>query len=193
MAIKIDRQRAEEALAAFLVALGHDSEELRDTPARVTAAYADELLSGYAVDVPLLIEQGSERLSGPADAVVVGPIATSTVCPHHLLVADGYATVAYEPGERILGLGTISRLVAAYSRRLVLQETIAGRVVDALMDHAGARGAFCRLRLRHSCLRSRGVRESEAEAITWAGRGSLSDSEMLRVILGPHDETRETP
>lgn len=180
----IDRDRAQKAMAEFLVALGHDREELRETPARVTAAYADELLSGYAVDVPRLLREGSDVLDGPADAVALDRIATSTVCPHHLLVAEGTTLVAYQPGSRVMGLGTLSRLVAACSRRLVLQEEIAGRVVDALMEHGGARGAFCRVTLQHACLRSRGAREANAETVTWASRGTFCEVRLLEIVLG---------
>ena len=55
MKTPVDRKRAEAALAEFLKALGHEGAELEGTPERVTAAYADELLSGYAVDIPELI------------------------------------------------------------------------------------------------------------------------------------------
>ena len=183
----VDRDRAERALAEFLMALGHDADDLRDTPARVTSAFADELLSGYGVDVPRLIEEGSEPTSLHLDPVLVGPIPTHCVCPHHLLIAEGEVSVGYEPGSRVLGLGTLSRLVAAYSRRLVLQETIAGQVVEALMHHGGAQGAFCRVQLRHACLRCRGVRQSHANTVTWASRGTLLDVERLRLILGQSD------
>jgi GTP cyclohydrolase I len=181
--MKVDRKRAEAALTEFLAALGFDDERLADTPARVTAAYADELLAGYGVDVAQLIESGSEESNGSHDPVLLDGIFASTVCPHHLLVAHGTATVGYLPGKRLLGLGTIARIVRAYSRRLVLQEQIAGDVCQALMEHAGARGAFCRLRLDHACLRARGAREAQADTVTWAGQGELADPDFIRIIL----------
>ncbi len=180
----VDRARAEAAIAEFLAALGQEGPNLVATPARVIAAFADELLVGDSIDIPDLIASGSELLSGPADPVVLDGLFTATVCPHHLLVAQGQALVAYQPGAKILGLGTVSRLMTACSRRLVLQEQIAQDVVGALMEHAGAQGAFCRLVLNHTCLQARGAEEHAAKTITWAGRGTLKDPRNLEAVLG---------
>jgi GTP cyclohydrolase I len=183
-----DRPRAERAVRELLLALGFDPDtepELADTPARVATAYGEELLRGYRSDLPELIARGSERVEGPLpDAVVVEGIRVVTVCPHHLMTGEGQATVAYLPGERLLGLGTVARVVDVVSRRLVLQEKIAGEVVDALMQHAGARGAFCRIQLRHACLRARGPEQHTAEAISFAGRGEFEDPKNLELLLG---------
>lgn len=185
MALTPDRKRAESALREFLAALGVEDSALSDTPARVTAAFVDELLSGYGVDVEALIREGSDKraMESACDPVLVENLYVVTVCPHHLLPARGRADVAYIPGPRILGLGTVSRLVDAMSRRLVLQENIAPGIVDALMNSAGARGAFCRIRLNHDCLQVRGAEQHAATAVTWASRGELSDLEVLELIL----------
>lgn len=182
--MKADRPRAEAAIAEFLAALGQEGPDLVATPARVTAAFVDELLVGNSIDIPSLIVSGSELLTGPADPVLVDGLFAATVCPHHLLVAQGSALVAYHPGARILGLGTIARLMTACSRRLVLQEQIAQDVVQALMAHAGARGAFCRLSLNHTCLQARGAEEHEAKTVTWSGLGTLKDPSDLEAVLG---------
>jgi GTP cyclohydrolase I len=153
------------------------------TATRVTAAYVDELLSGYGVDVQKLIEEGSEPALR-SDLVILDDIFTATVCPHHLLVARGRALVAYEPGARVLGLGTISRLVDVCSRKMVLQEEIAGDITSALMTLAGARGAFCRIVLDHACLQTRGALQPTARTITFSGEGSLREPSQLESILG---------
>ncbi|HSC85642.1 MAG TPA: GTP cyclohydrolase I [Polyangiaceae bacterium] len=183
-----DRGRAEAAVRELLLALGFDPDrepELLDTPARVATAYGQELLRGYSVDLAGTIARGSEPIEGPwPDAIVVDGIQVVTVCPHHLMTGEGQALVAYLPGERLLGLGTVAKVVDAVSRRLVLQERIAGDVVDALMNHAGARGAFCRVHLRHACLRARGPEQHSAEAISFAGRGAFEDPANLELLLG---------
>jgi GTP cyclohydrolase I len=161
-----------------------DHVSLTETPARVTDAFADELLSGYALDLPSLILEGSEEISSPHDPVLIDNIAVSTVCPHHMLVAQGKALVAYVPGPRILGLGAVARVVDACSRRLVFQEQIAGAVADALMNHLGAVGAFCRIQLSHACMGARGAHQADATVTTWAGRGALQDPSLLETVLG---------
>lgn len=179
----VDRERARAAMAEFLRALGREEPEISATAERVTSAFVDELLSGYGVDVKQLIEQGSEPAHG-SDPVILDDIFTATVCPHHLLVARGRALLAYEPGARVLGLGTISRLVDVCSRKMVLQEEIAGSITAALMDYAGARGAFCRIVLDHACLQTRGALQPTARAVTFSGAGSLRDPKTLESILG---------
>jgi GTP cyclohydrolase I len=176
-------------LGEFLEALGYDRnrDDLRDTPALVVDAYQRDLLCGEDIDVRALIEQGS--IPGRSRSlVVVEDIAVCTLCPHHLLPAEGRATVAYVPGKRLLGLGTLTALVDAFSRRLTLQEHITEAVVDALMQTGGAEGAYCRLSLEQACLRLRGKKQASATVTTSAVDGCLRDgarAEELRLqILG---------
>lgn len=183
----VDRLAARGAIESFLRALGHDPkhhEELRDTPERVVEAWADELLSGHAVDVAALLAEGVTA-SG-SDLVVLRDIAVSVMCPHHLLPSQGSAVVAYEPGARLFGLGTLALLVDAYARRLSLQEIVGRSIVDALLRDGGASGAFCRLELRHACLAARGERRPEAAIVTVASAGSLATAQgaaKLRLAL----------
>lgn len=107
-----------------------------------------------------------------------------TVCPHHLFLAEGQAEVGYEPGTLLLGLGTLTRLVSAVTNRLTFQEHIARDVASALMDHAGARGAYCRLELRHGCLRCRGPKERGAEVASVHAQGTLADPARIALLRG---------
>lgn len=180
----MDRAAAERAIADFLRALGHDPSqdaELAATPKRVTEAFADELLTGYGVDLAALLSEGSAPAKAPG-IVVVRHIAVATVCPHHLLSSLGHATVAYRPGARVLGLGTVARLVDACARRLALQEQIGEQVVESLMTLGQARGAFCQITLRHSCLSARGSRQADATVRTQASAGDLADPASAREL-----------
>ncbi len=145
----------------------------------MTEAFADDLLSGYQVDVPNLLATGSEAQEG---LVVLRGIAVATVCPHHLLPSMGTATVAYVPGTRLFGLGTLAKLVDAFCRRLALQEEIGQNVVQALTEHGDARGAFCSLELAHACLAARGERRPEARVLTTARAGTLPEAEISALL-----------
>ncbi|MEZ4223034.1 MAG: GTP cyclohydrolase I [Polyangiaceae bacterium] len=179
----VDRAAARRAIADFLLALGHDpasSPELAGTPDRVADAYIDELLAGHEVDIPALLAEGSP--SSHDGLVVLQDVFVTCVCPHHMLPARGTATLAYVPGTRLFGLGTLVQLLDACSRRLVLQEHICNDVVDALMQHGAARGAFCALRLEHDCLSARGERRPEARVLTTARAGSLPEAEVAQLL-----------
>jgi GTP cyclohydrolase IA len=178
----MNREAARAAIRDFLLALGRDPErepELAETPARVVEAFADELLSGYGRDLATLVTKDSSPAPERAGLIAVRDIAVATMCPHHLMPALGRANVVYRPGERILGLGVIARLVDACARRLVLQETIGQDVVAALVKHAGARGALCEITLVHGCLSARGAQQMDARVTTVAQEGDLSESEAI--------------
>jgi GTP cyclohydrolase I len=186
--VPIDRARAERAVREFLIALGRDPDtdpELSGTPSRVVEAYASELLSGYDVDVAALLAGGEavsqNQLSG---LIALSGIAVSTVCPHHLLLSNGTARVVYRPGARLFGLGALAALVNAYARRLSLQESIGENVVRALVEHGGARAAYCEVRLVHGCLVARGSRQTGAELVTTARRGELDTADLSLALSG---------
>jgi len=185
-----DRKAAERAVADLLRALGHDpalDPELAGTPARVVEAFSRDLLAGYDVDVGKLLEDSTTAAPEDAGIVVIRDIAVATTCPHHLMPALGSATVAYAPGSRLLGLGTIARLVDALARRLTVQEAIGSGVVSALVDQVGARGAYCELTLVHTCLGARGARQVDASVRTIARAGTLATPEAaaeLALALG---------
>jgi GTP cyclohydrolase I len=176
-----DREEARRGIALFLRGLGYDLKrpDLAETPARVVDAFANDLLAGEAVDLAHLLEEGSEPCAQGQNLVVVRDVRVTSVCPHHLLPAQGSAVVAYLPGKRLVGLGTLARLVEACARRLTLQERIGEQVVGALVEHAAARGAYCELTLAHDCLGARGARQPDARLVTLARRGELAGPEAL--------------
>ena len=167
-----DRNAAARAIDEFLRALGRDplrEPELVGTGARVADAYIDELCEGYAVDIRSLLAESA--IDGSTDLVVVREIAVTTMCPHHLLPASGLARVAFAPKGKLVGIGTIVKLVDAFAHRLTLQETIGDEVSAAIVEHLDAAWAGCRIELTHSCLVARGERRHGArvESVALAG------------------------
>jgi len=183
----VDRAKAQRAVSDLLEALGHHPErnpELLQTPALVVDAFEREWLSGYLVDIPSLLTKDQSKPPEKPAIVVVSQIALAALCPHHLLPAEGTATVAYLPGKQLLGLGTLARLVDACARRLALQEQIGQHVVSALMDHAAAKAAYCRLEFRHACLRLRGPRQTHAEVSTTHVAGEFESDDGRAQLSG---------
>ncbi len=151
-------------LRAFLAALGHEGDpEMADTPRRFA-----ELLSDF---VPRPVDPPTVCATTSATPVVVTGIPFHSLCAHHLLPFSGTAAVAYVPTDRLLGLGSIPRLVAALARRPQLQERLAEQLADAMMEHAAPRSVAVALRARHLCVEMRGA-ERPAEVLTLAERGA---------------------
>src|SRR6185369_5492580 len=119
-ATMVDRKAAARAIDDFLRALGYDlTGELEGTGERVADAWADDLVEGEATDAAAVLREGS--LKTDADGVglvLLRDIPVSTMCPHHLLPAHGTALVAYLPGDRIAGIGTIAHVVDVLAHRL---------------------------------------------------------------------------
>jgi GTP cyclohydrolase IA len=186
----VDRKAAARAIEDFLRALGHEPVgELAGTGELVADAWADDLLEGEAIDAAALLREGSLAIdAADAGLVVLRDLAVTTMCPHHLLPAHGTALVAYLPGRRIAGIGTIAHIVDVLSRRLALQEQIGADVAALLVHELGALGALCRLSLTHSCLIARGERKHGAVVETIALAGTFTqkslDRDLAFVALG---------
>ncbi len=162
----------EHSIAAMLHALGRAQDEgTQGTPERVAEFWRTRLVSGYEADPRTVL---AERIPDESGAIVtLTGIPFHGVCPHHLVPYFGEAHLAYEPDGELVGLGALERLVAACSRRLVLQEQLTRCVVDALIEHLGARGAACSVEGTHLCLILRGREPRSARLHTRAARGTL--------------------
>jgi GTP cyclohydrolase I len=171
------RDAAARAIEDFLRAIGRDparEPELVGTGRRVADAFLDELCDGYDVDVGKLLTDNT--IAGTSDVVIVRDIAVTTTCPHHLLPAFGTARVAYAPRTKLVGIGTIVRLVDAFAHRLTLQEAIGEEVVRAISVHLEAAWAGCRLEMTHGCMAARGERRHGARVETVALAGATEDA-----------------
>jgi GTP cyclohydrolase I len=165
----IDLPAAEAAAASLLEALGIrlDSEGLAQSPGRMARAYA-ELLSPRRFEMTTFPnEEGYDEL------VLARRIPLRSVCEHHLLPFVGVAHVGYLPGERILGLSKLARVVEHFACRPQVQERLTMQVATWLSDHLGARGVGVVIEAEHSCMTLRGVQAVGSNTITSALLGTL--------------------
>src|SRR3954463_11848983 len=117
-AARIDTDAARQAAADLLRALGADltNDGVRDTPRRMVAAYAELLTPQPFNPTTFPNDEGYDEL------IVVRAIPFHSLCMHHLLPFHGLAHVGYLPGERILGLSKLGRVVEHFARDLQIQE-----------------------------------------------------------------------
>jgi GTP cyclohydrolase I len=172
----IDRPRAEQAVRDLLAALGRDVGEdgLRDTPRRVAAAFA-ELLAHDPVSLTTFPND-----AGYDELVVVSSIPFHSLCMHHLLPFHGVAHVAYLPGDRIVGLSKLARVVEVFARDLQLQERLTTQVADCLESHLRPKGVGVVIEAEHMCMSLRGVQKAGARTTTSTLRGLLRDDARTR-------------
>lgn len=173
-----------QAVWDFLVAAGLDpsgNPELAETPARVTQAWLEDFLDGYAADPKAILADLHPTTS--REMVVAAGIDFHSMCPHHLLPYRGVAHVAYVPKNGVVGFGQLVKLVDACAHRLVLQEQVADDVADALMKHLGAKGAACVLDAEQGCMTMRGSKRRGARTTTRATRGVLAKDRRLQAAF----------
>jgi len=147
---------------------------LAHTPARVAASYA-ELLGPREFDLTTFPnDEGYDEL------VVARDIAFASLCEHHLLPFVGVAHVAYMPGDRILGLSKLARVVELFARRLQVQERLTKQVATWLQDNVQPKGVGVVLEAEHMCMSIRGVRATGAKTVTSALYGSIRNDPRTR-------------
>lgn len=165
-----DPQAAERAAAAFLQALGIDTNahpDLALTPRRLASAYA-ELLTAPEFDFTTF-----ENEEDYDELVLVRDIAFTSVCEHHLLPFTGTAHVAYLPAERIAGLSKLPRLVDHLARRPQTQERLTTQIAKQLEEQLAPRGVGVVLQAEHSCMSLRGAGARGARTTTSALLGAV--------------------
>jgi GTP cyclohydrolase I len=173
---EIDLEAAERAVADLLIALGKDpdGEHLTDTPRRVARSYA-ELLTPPEFDFTTFPnDEGYDEL------VLARSIPVNSLCEHHLLPFQGVAHVGYLPGNRILGLSKLARVVDLFARDLQVQERLTKQVADWLQEHLAPKGVGVVIEAEHLCMSLRGVRATGSNTVTSALHGLLRDSPVSR-------------
>jgi GTP cyclohydrolase I len=172
----VDLARAERAVADLLAALGQDpsSEQLRDTPRRVAASYAELLTPTPFTLTTFPNDEGYDQL------VLAKAIPFASLCQHHLLPFTGVAHVGYLPAGRILGLSKLARVVELFARHLQLQERLTTQVADWLQTQLAPKGVGVVLEAEHLCMTLRGVHAAGAHTVTSALHGLLRSDPRSR-------------
>jgi GTP cyclohydrolase I len=173
---RIDVERARRAARELLLAVGADldDEGLRDTPRRVAEVYAELLTPTEFEPTTFPNDEGYDEL------VVACEIPFHALCMHHLLPFHGVAHIGYLPGERIIGLSKLARIVDHFARDLQVQERLTEQIADWLDDHLRAKGLGVVLEAEHLCMSLRGVQKPGARTVTSALRGVVRDDPRTR-------------
>ncbi|WP_152626330.1 GTP cyclohydrolase I FolE [Streptacidiphilus carbonis] len=165
----VDLAAAEDAARQFLHALGlsTDSESMQGTPGRMARAYA-ELFSPRAFDLTTFPND-----EGYNELVLARSIPVRSVCEHHLLPFVGTAHVGYLPGQRILGLSKLARVVEHFACRPQVQERLTKQIADWLQNRLDPKGVGVVIEAEHTCMTLRGVQATGSTTVTSTLQGLL--------------------
>jgi GTP cyclohydrolase IA len=185
----VDLVAAEDAARRLLEALGADLEDesLRETPRRVAASLAEMLTPKPFEATTFPNDEGYDEL------VIARSIPFHSLCEHHVLPFYGVAHVGYLPGERIIGLSKLGRVVEMFARRLQVQERMTVQVARWLEDVVAPRGVGVVFEAEHLCMSLRGVHKPGTRTVTSALLGCVRDDartreEFLRLTRSPAGE-----
>jgi GTP cyclohydrolase I len=163
-----------------LTTLGEDPERegLVRTPIRTEKAL-QYLTSGYTANVDAIVNGALFDVQYD-EMVIVKDIEFFSLCEHHMLPFYGKAHVAYLPGEKVIGLSKIPRIVDVFARRLQVQERMTQQIAETLQDILKPKGVGVICEARHFCMMMRGVEKQHSGTVTSSMLGGFRENKETR-------------
>lgn len=174
-------EQIRDSFTDITTALGLDlsDDSLRETPHRIAKMYVDEIFSGldYHQFPKISVIENKMQVE---EMVLVDKIDLVSTCEHHFVTIDGNARVAYIPGERIIGLSKINRIVRFFAQRPQVQERLTQQVLIALQTLLETDDVAITINAVHYCVKSRGVMDSNSATRTTALGGAFKTDASTR-------------
>ena len=178
------KEQMENAFSVIMQLLGLDLEDdsLRDTPRRVSKMYIDEIFQGLKYDNFPKCTTVDNKMKYD-EMVLVNNISVQSNCEHHFVIIDGKASVAYIPGDKVLGLSKINRIVEFFSKRPQIQERLTEQIFHALQFILETKDVAVIIKATHYCVKSRGVRDENSDTTTSKLGGIFKEAEARAEFL----------
>lgn len=176
--------KPEELVLGLIKHIGADpdSEHLKETPARVIKSY-NELFAGYKLTAEEALKT-TFAAKGYDQMVICKDIELYSTCAHHMIPFFGRAHIGYIPGDKVVGLSKLARLVEVFSRRLQVQEALTDEIANAMEDVLKPKGVMVVVEAKHLCMCARGVGKQHSSMVTSAIRGIFKDPSVRAEFMG---------
>jgi GTP cyclohydrolase I len=174
--------KAATAYASFLEAVGFDhtaDRQTEDTPRRVAKSWLKDLIVGSVTNEPNITTFPNDE--GYDGLVIQSGIPITSMCAHHNLAFTGFATVAYVPGETVIGLSKLNRIVEWFSRRPQMQESLTQQIHSYISDKMDCPSVAVSIACKHTCCSSRGIKHNS----------TMSTNKFSGVFMEPGNLIRE--
>ena len=180
-------ERIKGLMTDVMSTLGLDlsDDSLAETPHRISKMYVREIFSGldYTKFPKLSL---IENKMGANEMVKIREIDLTSTCEHHFVTIDGVAKVAYIPGDKLIGLSKINRIVRFFAQRPQVQERLTRQILVALQTLLATENVAVSIDATHYCVKSRGVMDSNSQTSTTALGGCFIDNIHTRAeFLNP--------
>lgn len=168
--IKLISEKFKEIMEILGLDLSNDS--LKDTPKRVAKMYVNELFSGlWEENFPKITVIDNDMKYD--QMVVAKQVSVMSLCEHHFVTIDGFATIGYIPGQKVIGLSKLNRIARFFARRPQVQERLTKQIADCLVNVLETENVAVHIVAKHYCLVSRGVEDTASVTVTSDLRGDF--------------------
>jgi GTP cyclohydrolase IA len=156
-------------------------ESLEKTPYRIAKMYVEEVFSGLdEAHFPEISFFKDEFHHEHKAHMVFVKVGFTSFCEHHFVPMHGFAYVAYLPGDKIIGISKIPRLVRYFAKRPQLQERLTAQIADSLAILLETDNVAVSINAQHYCVIARGIQDENSHMITNVLRGAFNTKEDLR-------------
>lgn len=174
-AVKIEKIRYHFECIMKALGLDLENDSLKDTPARVAKMYVKEIFSGLdPANYPAI--SVFDNTYGYDEMLIEKDIAFYSNCEHHFVPIIGKAYVAYIPGNKVIGLSKINRLVRYFARRPQVQERLTVDIANGLKSALQIEDVAVYIEADHLCVSSRGVQDTASSTCTSYFGGKFLDA-----------------
>ena len=156
-----------------------DREGLLDTPRRVASAWL-EYARGYKEDPAAHLSRTFEEVGGYDEIVLLKDIPFQSHCEHHMAPIIGKAAIAYLPGDKVVGISKLARVLHGFARRLQVQERLTAQVADTIWEHLQPKAVAVVIEATHACMTARGVSTHGVMMTTSRMMGTFREDERSR-------------
>jgi len=117
---------------------------------------------------------------GTDEMIIQTNIPFYSLCEHHTAPFFGFASVAYIPNKRIVGLSKLARTVDLYANRFQNQERITTQIAERIQKELNPKGVAVTLKAQHLCMCMRGVKKHDTWTVTNKLIGIFKDEGKAR-------------
>lgn len=169
---KIIEEHFRKIMETLELDLSDDS--LMETPKRVAKMYVEETCKGLRKDTFPKITCVENKFG--SQMVIEANITMNSLCEHHFVTICGNVHIAYIPGDKVIGLSKMNRLVDYFGSRPQVQERLTEQIQKAMQHLMEIEDVAVVVDGVHFCVRSRGIKDSSSITRTTAlGGRFLSD------------------
>lgn len=184
-------EKITEKFTEIMQVLGLDlkDDSLKDTPSRVAKMYVNEVFGGLDIHKfpKMTVIENKMKYD---QMIVVQNISCRSFCEHHFLPIDGFATVAYIPNKKVIGLSKINRIVQYFARRPQVQERLTKQIADCLQFILDTSHVAVHINAKHYCVIMRGIEDTSSTTSTSDLRGDFKSRQETRKEFLEHCRTK---